>query len=179
LRRPKHACSWWKQRAEAMPTPNPKRTRAAILAEFITRLSAITMASGFLTDAGQAIYCYETPQLGPDDPAIAIAVVPRDEEVTYQGAKFYNQLPVEVQAVCRLTRGQVGLEEFTAIENLLTDIKSAIESGNRLTSAKFGGLIPDGLDRQGVRTVPREPGSTVVAVGIPYLAPYSEDWGDA
>lgn len=157
---------------------NPRRRRALIIAALISRLQAVTMANDFLTDAGQNIFTGETPQLGPDDPDIAFAVVPGDETVLVQGEKFGNNLPIEIQAVRKLSSANVGVDEWVSIEDMLSDIKSAIETGNRAESGTIDGLVPYGIDRSTTRTVPREPGSTVVAAGITYIAQFTESWGD-
>lgn len=143
--------------------------RQLLLAAIVARVQAVQTASGFQTDAGQLVFFGETPELGPDDPNEAIAVVVGDEEPKYQGANLLIRLPVSIQAVAK-----ADLEApWLAIEAVIADIKTAVELADR----KLGGLIPQPLERGPVRTMPRAKGSTTVGVSVQYLATYVEGWG--
>lgn len=144
--------------------------RQEILREFIERLGAITKANGFQSDAGETVFIGEAPDLGEDDPTTAIAIVVGDEEPTYQGEQLAIRLPYEIQGLAK-----ANLEEpWVTIEEVIADIKKAVELPDRT----LGGLVKRQIERQAVRALPREPGSTTVGASVTYIAPFVEVWGD-
>jgi hypothetical protein len=132
----------------------------------VSRLAAITVAGGFNTDAGRAIYLGLTPQLGPNDPDVALAIVPGDEEPRWQGLKGQVAWPIEIQAVAKDDLD----DPWTLVEALLEDIKRAMETPDR----KIAGWD---MTRGRTRTLEREAGTTVVGAGITYVVAYAETWG--
>jgi hypothetical protein len=144
--------------------------RQLILAEFVERLRVVSVANGFQTDAGEALYIGETPSLGPDDPAAAIAIVVGDETPSYQGMQIYLELPYEIQALARADLDQPWL----TVEQVIADIKTAVELEDRT----LGGLVKRQIKRGTVRTLGRDDGSTAVGAAVTYLAPFTETWGD-
>lgn len=143
--------------------------RRAIVEAFQTRLGAIAVADGFRTDAGLHIFLQETPALGDDDPDIAIALLTRADESSWQGEHVMLRLPVEIQAVAKDSLDAPWL----LVEDLLADIKTAVELEDRT----LGGLVRRQIERGATVTVERAEGSTVVGLSITYVAPYTERWG--
>src|SRR3990167_4114681 len=143
--------------------------REAILAELLLRLSAITIAHGYATDAGDQVFLGESPQLGEDDPSQGLALVVEDDEVNSKGYVFIT-LPIAVQALAKADLDTPWL----AIEAILGDVKRAIELEDRT----LGGLLKSELRRGSTRTLAREPGSTTVGEGITYRCEYVESWGN-
>lgn len=148
----------------------PTSRRQEILAALKSRCQAISVAAGFQTNAGSAVYLHEAPALGPDDAAVAIAIVVGDDNLKWMGAKILLSLPVEFQVL-----GSVeDLDDVaSAIEAVLSDVKQAIELEDRT----LDGLCAAFLERGATRTLPREDGSIAVGVGITYWVPYREVWG--
>lgn len=146
--------------------------RADLLSAIATRLAAITVANGYVTDAGQAIFVNETPTLGPDDPDAAIAVLIGDDQIraAQPGKKLLIALPITVQALVKADLDDAWL----TAEGVLADVKQAIEQDD-LT---LGGLAEQEIQRGQTRTVPREPSNTTVGVAIGYVAHYAEQWGN-
>lgn len=144
--------------------------RRAILEALRSRVAAITVDNGFSTDAGAALFLNEVPALGPDDPEVAIAMLVDDDEVAWQGKKVLLRLPVRLIALARADLDA----PWTAVENVLGDIKRAVELEDRLV----GGLLHAFLERGVTSTREREAGSDAVGCEVPYIAPYSEGWGD-
>lgn len=147
---------------------DPSR-RHAILAVFASRLAAIQVANGYQTDAGLAVYLGVAPELGESDPDAAIAILAGDDVVKYQGENLAIDFPVILAAIAKADLA----EPWAAIELLLDDIKRAVELPDRT----LGKLVPRQILRGSTRTLPREPGSTTVGVGVTYVAPYVERWG--
>lgn len=145
--------------------------RQQILEASVARLAVIQRGNGYATDAGDAIQLGEFTELGPDDPAEAIAVVPGEDVTRTQGDKHGITLPLEIQAIAR-----VDLDEpHAAAEAVLADIKRAYEQADRT----LGGLLEGkGIRRLVTRTLPREAGMTTVGVGVTYLLDFQETWGD-
>lgn len=150
-----------------MSTSTPKRR--AILEALVTRVQDITVAHGYRTDAGALVFLGEKPDLGPDDPSVAVAVVPSEDSVTGQGDKLFVELPIEFQA---LAKADIDAPHL-AIEDVLADLKEAIETADRT----LGGLAGGELTRTATRTMDREPGATTVGVALTYMVPYREQWG--
>lgn len=143
--------------------------RQLILEAIKGRLEAIKKSDGFQTDAGCNVFLHEAPAFGPDDPQSGIAIVVADDAVGWQGANLAIGLQVELQAFSdtSLTRC------WEECEAILSDIKRAMELEDR----RFGGLIKPELVRGSTRTLPREPGTTTVGVGVSYGMTYVEVWG--
>jgi hypothetical protein len=144
--------------------------RLEILEAIVTRLSAITTAGGFATNAGQLVFLGETQMLGEDDPDTGIAVVIEPDRVTGSRANVAIELPFEIQALVKVDID----EPHLMVEQVLGDIKKAIELEDR----KFGRLFAQDLERGSTRTLPREPGSTTAGAGIQYRGLYQEAWGN-
>ena len=149
--------------------------RRQILAALVTHLEAIVagdvapLGDTFETDAGRAVYQGDIPQLGPDDPDQAIAVVPRTDDPRMIGrAAFQVTVPVDVHAVVKVSLD----DPWTTAEQVVADIKRAIETDDQT----FEKLVQD-MTRDGVSIQPREAGSTVVAVTVPYRFTFREQWG--
>jgi hypothetical protein len=145
-------------------------TRRRLILEAIkTRLEAIRVAAGFETDAGEAVYLNEAPAMGPDDPAVAIAILVGDDQTTWQGLCALLRLPIEIQAIAKADLDSPWL----AVEDVLGDIKQAVELDDRT----LGGLLAPYLERGATATLKREPGSEYVGATIVYFAPYKERFG--
>lgn len=147
--------------------------RRLILEAFRDRLAVILTSGGFLTDAGQTIFLGEQVTLGPDDGA-AIALVaeedvPNESQGLGSGGAVEINLPVSVHA---LVPADIDTP-LLAIENVIDDIKTAVELADR----SLGSLV-GGLRRGSTRPLEREEGSTVVGAAIEYTMVYSETWGD-
>jgi hypothetical protein len=78
--------------------------RLLILTRLAALASTITKANGYDTDAGLKVYIGGAPELGPDDPDYAIAIVPGDELATEDG-RISNSFPVAVQSIGKLSAG--------------------------------------------------------------------------
>lgn len=149
--------------------------RQLLLKAFETQLAAIVagetapLGDTFETDAGRSLFRGDVPQLGPDDPDQVIAIMPRQDEPRAIGrVAFQVVLPIDVHAVVK-----VDLDDpWTVAEQVVADIKRAIETEDQ----GFDGLLQD-LVREGVSVHPRDPGSTVVAITVPYLCTFLEQWG--
>lgn len=145
--------------------------RKQILEVLLARLQVIHTSHGYATDAGQALYLGETPELGPDDPSEAIAVVVLDDEPRWQGEGLLLRLPINIQGLAR-----ADLEKpWLTVEAVLGDIKRAIEQEDRT----LGKLVNHpGLERGSTQTLPRADGSLTVGAGITYSGWYREGWGN-
>jgi hypothetical protein len=149
--------------------PSPS-TRQQIIEVFRARLLAIAAGAQFETDAGATVFVNETPALGPDDPATAIAVVIGEDIPSRSGEHTILELPIEIHALANADLDA----PWVAVEAVLADIKRAIELPDR----SLGGLVKARIERGSTRTLEREDGSTTVGAGITYLVPYAEVWGD-
>lgn len=153
--------------------------RQQILAVLIDRVEAIDGTGEFETTAGNSVHLGEAPAFGPDDPLAAIVLVVGDDRVRYVGGAKFIELPIEIQALANAasdadwaTAGFKG--PYVLIEALLGDLKRAIEVADR----SLGGLIAENAMEPGpTRTLPREPGQTVVGVALTYTVTYKEAWG--
>jgi hypothetical protein len=143
--------------------------RQAILDALSTRLGAIQVAMGFATDAGQTVLLGEVPNLGPDDPAVVLALLVGDDTSKYQGAQLLIRLPVHIAIVANADLA----ESWKTVEAAIGDVKQAIELEDRT----LGGLLKSELERGTTRTLPREQGSTVVGAAVAYFCSYAELWG--
>ena len=144
--------------------------RQEILTVLRDRLETIAIAAGYQTDAGENVFLGELPALGEDDPDVALAIVVGDEVPQYQGEQLFVRLPFELHTIAKADLD----EPWLTVEQLIADVKRAIEQPDRT----LGGLVRRMIEREAVRTVPREPGSTTVGAMVVYVAPYLEAWGD-
>ena len=143
--------------------------RQQILDVLRTRLSAITLAGGFQTDAGTQIFINELPILGPDDPSAAIVILSGNEVPLYQGEQVSLELPLEIQA-----HANEALDNpWLTVEAIISDIKTAVELDDRT----LGGLVRQPIRRGPVQSFPREAGMTTVGATVTYLALVVEPWG--
>src|SRR5688572_28477953 len=149
-----------------MASPN----RQLIIEALRDRLKVIEVANGFTTDAGRALFVGETPELGDTDPDAAIAMVIREDQITYQGVNLMVMLSISIQALVKVELDQ----PYLLIEAMLGDIKRAVELEDRT----LGGLVKRQIQRSITRTMEREPGSTTAGVSILYVCPYTEVFGD-
>lgn len=134
------------------------------------RIALISVTNGYNTNAGQKIFLGETPTLGPNDPAAALALVVGTDESGYQGENVVSNLPVEVQAIVKADVS----DPLLMIEAVIADIKRAVELPDRT----FGGLLINrGLKRGSTRPFEREAGSEYVGAAVEYVATLAEGWG--
>jgi hypothetical protein len=138
--------------------------RRVLLELFKTRLETI---------AGTKVLLGETPPFGKDDPPTALVVLPADDVVQkQQGTAIFLVLPIEIHLLARVDMDA----PWVAIEELLTQVKAAIELDDELLHAMNA---KRSIERGSTRTIPREPGSTVMGAVITYGIQYSETWGGA
>lgn len=149
--------------------------RLLILLRLGARLSVLTTANGFTTDAGLHVYIGAAPELGDGDPDDAIAVVPRDDLATEEYGKQWIKLPIEIQAI-----GKASIADaWSKLEVLLGAIKIAIENPADRNLADGGApLLKGDMTRGATRVVERPPGSPTIALGVVYLCSYVEPWGN-
>jgi len=133
------------------------------------RLTAITQANGFVTDAGLELSLGFIPDLGPDDRPSALCLLFEDDTLTYSGEKKAIQLPIEVCAVASTALDN----PLATLEDLRGDVLRAIELPDR----SFGGLLAPDLRYETTRSYERRPGDTYIAIGVRFLARYNERWG--
>ena len=145
--------------------------RQEILAKFVERLEAISVANGYQTDIGQLVFIGERPVLGDDDPPAFLNVVVVADEPGYQGENVFVKLPVTVHAVVKADWS--GGTPWATVEAIIADTKKAIEIDHDLA----GLLVARGLERGPVEPRDREPGDTIVGAGIQYSLKYQEQWG--
>jgi len=139
---------------------------------FKDRLQQITIANGYLTNAGaHKIAVGEAYQLGQNDPPIALSMVILDEDhqPIRQDLKISFDLPIDVIVLVKPDLDDV----IGSIEDGIADVKKAVERGDR----QFDGLLTGRLRRGQVRTLPRESGSSVCGAIITYRLPISEAYG--
>lgn len=146
-------------------------TRRLVLEAFAARLELIQAGDEFETDAGRAVYIGVAPELGPDDPAQAIAILPADEDPRWQANKVLILWPIEVHALARASL----LQPWIVVEQIVADIKRALELEDRTLG---GLLLPNAFERGAVHARPRESGSLVVGAVVPYTVRVLEMWGD-
>lgn len=143
--------------------------RSAALAVLISRLSSITIANGYSTDAGATLVTAERPDLGPDDPDEGINMLVRASTPTRNGDAIFERLPVDVQVLAKANLD----DPLATVEAVLADVKTAVEQDHDLN-----GTLPDqGLERGPTRPLDREPGSTTVGVEVSYFLDCREKWG--
>lgn len=145
--------------------------RRRILEAVVERLQTVHRSAGFATDAGLAVYLGEAPNLGPDDPAEAVAVLVDDDRVLGSKTQVQIVLPLSIAALARADIAAPWL----AVEDILADIKRVIETGDRQLG--LGRIVTSRIERDTTRTLERQDGSQVVGATITYLVPYVEVWG--
>jgi hypothetical protein len=118
----------------------------------------------------------ELPQLGPDDPDKAIAIIVGEDQVEgMQVGKLWINLPVNFVALANPRIDQ----PWRIAEQVLADIKTAVERPD----LSLGGLLspgrnnPEGLLRGTTEVNVRQSGSETVGVAITYVAHHAESLG--
>lgn len=146
--------------------------RQQVLEAFRTRLQAITIANSFETDCGAVVLLGEQASFGDDDRPQAIRIDVGDETQAWaqDGLAYQILLPLGIWALARADLD----EPWIIVEAVFGDIKRAIELEDRT----LNGLLDFPIERGPSQTFPREPGSTVVGVGITYLCRYKEGYGN-
>ena len=107
--------------------------------------------------------------LGANDPKQALLLTVGDDLVKVQGGKLFVTLPITIYALADADLDQ----PWVAVEAMLAAIKTAVETADH----RLGETVKRAIERGPTRTIPREPGSTVVGAGITYYSPYEETWG--
>ena len=144
-----------------------KSRRQQVVEVIRERLQAITVANGFNTEAGAQVFLNESPAFGPDDPDVAVAVVIGEDDPAVLGEHVLCRVPLEIQALAKVDLA----EPWIAVEQVLQDIKRAIELEEGTRPRSLGGLLRSQLERGVTRTLEREDGSTAIGCGVTYLAP--------
>lgn len=145
--------------------------RTEIETVLLERLAAITVTGGYHSDAGAAVFVGDVPMLGPDDPDAAIAVVPGDDNPRSTQEQVAIEWPIHLFAIAKDSLAQA----WALVESQLEDLKKAIEKDD----AVVGRANAKALIRRGsTRTIPREPGTTIVGVSLTYWVSYTEVWGN-
>lgn len=148
--------------------------RRQVIEALVQRLSDIQLANGFETDAGEAIYTGEAPQLGEGDPDQAIAIVIGEDQPRMAGPGFLVTMPIHIHAVAKASLD----DPWTPIEQVLADIKRAVEVAEEDDPGRrLQGLLVGPLERGNTQTLPREAGSLTVGVAITYGVQLKEGWG--
>ena len=145
--------------------------RQTILTDAVGRLAQILTSNDYQTNAGADVFLGEKPELGADDPDEIIAIVIGDDEVRVDSKKTFITLPLELQAIVKVTQTNASLRA----EAMLGDLKTAMETDAVNGRRELGGYP---LRRGTTRTLPREPGSTTAGVGVTYFVDYSEAWAN-
>ena len=138
--------------------------RQQIITEIVSRLQAITKASGFETDAGEHVFVGEIVRFGENDPGSAITVVVGDEATVSQRVKVIYDFTLDIQA---LFAAQLD-DPWERIELTIGDIKRAIELEDRTLGGMVNGNGLSGLERV-------EPGSSVIGASVTYND--NDTWG--
>lgn len=150
--------------------------RQQILEALRTRAEAISVGNGFDTNAGATLFLGVIPSLGEGDPGAALAMIPRTDIIDVNSTdKMPIELPVDFIAIAKPSLD----EPWVAIEQLLGDVKKAIELDDRT----LGGLLRGGRNKSGMYrgttdTLERRSGEEMVGALITYVCPYSECWGE-
>lgn len=151
--------------------------RRAIL-DLCERLSKITKANGYNSDAGLNIFVNEAPKWGEDDPSSALSVVVGADSVQQMGRRVLSRIPVQVQAFVPATVEA----PFFAVENIVADVRFAVEieghgpdRGDRDRS--LDGTTPKGLERGTTQPVERPAGSSYVGTSCEYVVVIQDAWG--
>ena len=147
--------------------------RQQIITEIVSRLKAITKVGFFETDAGQNVFVGEIVRFGENDPDSAITVVVGDETTVSQRVQVIYDFTLDIQA---LFKAQLD-DPWELIEEMIGDIKNAVELEDRTLGGMVNGNGQSGLVRVGVTTIPREPGSPVIGASVTYNARCNDTWG--
>jgi hypothetical protein len=155
--------------------------RKTILEALKARCEGISVAAGFNTDMGRQVFLGDTVVLGENDLPAAIAIVPADDGLRWQGLKGMGPWPIEIQAVAAMdfrepwlvVDGVVIEDAWLVIEAILQDVKRAVEvlEGGKKMIAGYQ------IERGTNRTIEREPGSSLVGAAVTYYVTYAETWG--
>ena len=147
-------------------------TRQLIVEAFRDRLELILIASGYDTDAGQDVFLGESVTFGPDDADQGIAIDVQEDDVSQSMGPIPElsiRLPLDIQALAKATIAQ----PWVAVEEILGDIKKAVETG----SATWVGTLGGELTRGTTQTLERTEGANAVGAAITYEILYTETWG--
>lgn len=154
--------------------------RARILQALLAQLQAITEGNGYTTNAGHQVFLGALPELGPDDPAIAMALIAQPDDVAPHLNNIKLRLQVDIVVAARMDPGSVASWNtgWMVVEDMLGDVKRAMEQDNH----NLGGLLVPGrnslgLERGTTEPYQRQPGSPVMGFLITYICPYVEAWG--
>lgn len=148
--------------------------RHQFIEEVQARLEVITVANGFNSNAGAALFLGFAPDLGEGDPDDALAVlIGQDDLDEFQGKSVSYELPIEIQAIAKLTESEELEYPWIRVEQMVQDIKRAFELEDR----QFSGALTTHIERGNTRTLKRETGSTTVGAGITYVGRLKEAWG--
>lgn len=143
--------------------------RLQILDAMAALLSEITIANGYETNAGNALYIGAAPELSAADAPAGIAIVPLDATTRESGPQW-ESFPLEIQAIA-----YADLEQpWIAVELVIGDLKRAIERTDRT----LGSILKGDLLRNSTKTIERQPGSKTVGAGVTYLCSFVEPWGE-
>lgn len=163
--------------------PLPPSKRQAAIGDLVRRLSYITKANGYNTDAGEHIFVGEAPTFGEADPPEALAVLVGEDSAQTNGGVIRTRTPIEIWAVVPAGTN----DPLLAVEAIITDIKEAVEieadgSVDRFLGdvAEGGvpyGTLPRGLERGTIKPLRRQEGSTYVGTSVEYVANFEEHWG--
>jgi len=144
--------------------------RQDVITAFAARLSNITQANGYQTDAGALVLVGQAPVLSDGDPDQALALVIGPDVSGYQGENVQTSIPLTVHA---LVRAEDITQPYLDAEAVIADIKKAVETDHDL-----GGLLkPRGLTRGVTTAAVREPSSSFVAASVDYNVEFAEKWG--
>jgi hypothetical protein len=151
-----------------------KSTRQLILEALTTRLAAIDGRPPFQTEIGNIIFTHEAPELGPDDPGAAVAVIVEPDAVQWQKQNVLVDLPVMIGALVRV-HGAAWAKAFETAEAGVADIKRAIELADRRLG--IDNVDSRGIKRGATSIFERPTGSVTVGLGVEYTISYVEGWG--
>lgn len=144
--------------------------RIDLLDTISARVRDIAVSRGYETDAGRRVYVGQAAELGPDDPATAIAIMLGETEITEPSQGFVQEeIDLELQA---LATGSAD-DPYRLAEMVAADLKRAVEQPDRT----LGGLVHGQLSCVAQRMVPREEGVLTVGVAVLYRLRYLRRWG--
>lgn len=142
--------------------------------DLLTRLSSITRAKGFNSDAGEHIFMGEAPAWGEGDPAEAIVVDVRDDQPEMRGSIVETVVPIAIQAAVPVDLP----DPWRTIERLVQDIKRAVEQTDPIDGQhSLAGSMPNGLERGVTSQIRRTAGATYVGAEVVYTVSFEEPWG--
>lgn len=157
--------------------------RKDALSDLVSRLAFITIANDYHSDAGETIILGENPVFGDADPVSALGLVIGNTVEETQGGQVLFMLPVTVWA---FQKG-VTTDALLGLEDLIADIKYAVEIEGRDQNALLGGdasvdrsltgTLPKGLTRVGTTVSPRVGGSEYIGGSVLYELRFREAWG--